>query len=81
MTTFTFRVEPLQAKQIGHLLHVDFNKVGLNEFMTGMNKELEHYDTLRRLGIAQKDALKAAGMITLDHLNEDPLYYTHNPRI
>jgi len=59
-----------QVKQVGDELEVDWSRISLEELTLGVNEELEHEDTL---GTA--DIVTMAG-IALDHLKEDPQYYT-----
>ena len=69
------KVSPQQAKAAGNSLFVDWKKVSVKTLVQGMNTELEHESTLRSLGVLEKDMLKAAARIALDHLAEDKQYY------
>lgn len=71
----TTKVSPQQAKTIGNSLFVDWKKVSVKTLTQGMSVELEHTETLRSLGIPEKDILKTAAKIALDHLSEDSQYY------
>jgi RadC-like JAB domain-containing protein/uncharacterized protein DUF5661 len=53
------------AKKIGNELRVDWRDIPFDEFRVGIEEEQEHTDDLR-----------VAAQIALDHLREDPRYYT-----
>jgi hypothetical protein len=57
------------AKKLGEELKLDWSKYDLEEFRMGIEEELEHK------GVTHGD-LKMTARIALDHLNEDPNYYT-----
>ena len=57
------------CKQVGDSLGVDWKKYDLDEFCNGMFDEQEH------LNEVDGDEKKIAGIV-LDHLREDPKYYT-----
>jgi hypothetical protein len=57
------------ARDTGNSLGVDWEKVDFNEFMKGMNVELEHADITRGAPIL-------TAKIALAHLKELPDYYT-----
>lgn len=67
------KVSLQQAKVAGNSLFVDWKKVSVKTLAQGMNVELEHEETLAKLGVT--DILKAAASIALDHLAEDVHYY------
>jgi len=58
-----------EALQIAQQLGVDFSKVDKSEFIKGYDVEHEHGETVGN----NKEII---AKITLDHLNEDPKYYT-----
>lgn len=60
-----------EAKAVADSLNIDFSKVDytLSAFRAGMEVELEH------ASVTHKEAIKT-GKIALDHLREDPKYYT-----
>lgn len=63
-----FRITKEKAKEIGYKYRINFNVVPFNEFLTGLNIELEHSN------ITHND-LKKTVKIALAHLEEDPRYY------
>jgi hypothetical protein len=63
------------AKEIGRALGVDFSKVSLAEFRTGLDVELEHGRINPKTDVSHDDEL-LTGKIALAHLNEYPDYYT-----
>lgn len=58
-----------QAKEIGDKLKIDWKKYPLEEFVMGMNEELEHRD------ITHGDPIETA-KIVIAHLKEDKHYYS-----
>lgn len=62
-----------QAINIGNALSVDWSKYRLDQFVVGINVEMEHERTVRRVG--GTDPQLVAGMIAIDHLSEYPDYY------
>jgi hypothetical protein len=63
------RMTPEQAKEIGDRLGVDWDTIDLNEFTEGLGEEHEHAETV-------ENDLDTMARIALDHLKEDPQYYT-----
>jgi hypothetical protein len=65
-----------EAKEAAEQLGIDFGKVGYTpeEFLEGMNIELEHGTVDARTNVSNDDALTTA-KIALAHLNETHLYY------
>ena len=61
---------PEEAKQVGDDLKVDWNTISLDELTMGMNEEIEHSESL---GTSSPITM---AMIAIDHLEEDPQYYT-----
>lgn len=64
-----------EAKQIGNLLGVTWDKFDIDQFKLGMETELEH-GTVNLLTNITNDDLVTTGKIALAHLNELPDYYT-----
>jgi len=58
-----------QAKTIGDEIGVDWSQVDLEEFRMGLGVEFEHRNTV-------DFNLKKMALVALDHLAEDPKYYT-----
>ena len=56
------------------VLNIDFSKFSLDEFLTGINIELEH-GTINPLTNVTNDDLITTAKIALAHLNEFPNYY------
>ena len=48
----------------------------LNEFQNGLNVEREHTGTFRNFMRPEMDELNMLSLVVLDHLREDPHYYT-----
>ena len=59
-----------QARAVGALLGVDWSRINIEQFRQGLEDEEEHEE------VTGGDP-KLIGQIALDHLNEDPEYYTH----
>jgi hypothetical protein len=57
------------AIELGERIGVDWEKITIEEFMAGLQDEQEHFDTTKG------DEITMAN-IALDHLQEDPQYYT-----
>lgn len=57
-----------------NLLNVKFDKFGIQEFLDGINIELEH-GTINPLTNVTNDDLLLTAKIALAHLNEFPNYY------
>ncbi len=64
------------ALKVGENLDVDWDKIDLEEFIIGMNVELEHGTQDEKTNITDDDPIKTA-KIVLGHLNEDGKYYTN----
>ena len=56
------------------ILGVTFDKYTLEEFLTGMNIELEHGTVKLKTNVTNDDLIMSA-KIALAHLNEFPNYY------
>ncbi len=63
------------AKQIGNDLGIDWNEVNLEEFLKGINVELEHGTKYPETNITKNDQ-GLTGKIAWAHLKEFPDYYT-----
>ena len=61
----------------GNKLNVKFDKFTLNDFLTGINIELEHGKENPITNVTNSDLLTTA-KIALAHLNEYPNYYNPN---
>ncbi len=68
-----------QAKEIAEKLNVDFKTAGFTaeEFLEGMNIELEH-GTVDPATNVTNDAPLTTAKIAMAHLNENPMYYDDN---
>ena len=66
-----------EAKEIAHLLNIDFSKVkyDLEQFRMGLDVELEHGRKSPNTNVTNDDPI-ITGKIALAHLNEIPDYYT-----
>ena len=62
------------AVDIANKLGVTFNKFSINDFLTGINIELEH-GTVNPFTNVTNDDLEMTAKIALAHLNEYPNYY------
>jgi hypothetical protein len=69
-----------EAKRIGDQLNIDWNIVDINEFLMGLNVELEHGSRDANTNITNNDPI-LTGKIALAHLNESSDYYTRLKRI
>lgn len=78
MNEENLRVNSALADQIRSELHAE--RFDLEEFRLGLQTEMEHVPTLYKYA-PDADILEFAGAITLDHLNEDPKYYSHKRSI
>jgi Protein of unknown function (DUF5661) len=63
------------AKRVGDVLHVNWQRIDLEQFRKGMDVELEHGRENPTTDITHDDAV-TTGKIALAHLNEFPDYYT-----
>ncbi|MBU4332437.1 hypothetical protein KKD19_01600 [Patescibacteria group bacterium] len=64
-----------QAKEIGEKLGLDWTKFDVEQFLMGMDVELEHGTVDPATNVSNDDPL-TTGKIALAHLNEFPDYYT-----
>jgi len=63
-----------EAKEIGEKLGIKWENFDVNQFMRGMNVELEHGLRDSETNVTKDDALMT-GKIALAHLKEFPDYY------
>ncbi|MDD3453363.1 MAG: hypothetical protein PHN42_03750 [Bacilli bacterium] len=61
---------------ISKILNVDFNNFNINDFLTGINIELEHGLINPNTNVTNDNLLLTA-KIALAHLNEFPNYYNN----
>jgi hypothetical protein len=71
MKTFT----EIDAKKIGNTLKIDWEKVSLDQFIKGLNVELEHGAIDKKTNVTDDNG-KVTGEIAWAHLKEFPDYYT-----
>lgn len=64
-----------EAVEIAKLLNVDFEKICMEEFLMGLNVELEHGTKFKETNITFDDPIMT-GKIALAHLNEKGDYYS-----
>jgi hypothetical protein len=64
-----------EAKNIGELLGIDWNKFDIEQFRMGMDVELEHGLCNEQTNVTDDNPI-ITGKIALAHLNELPDYYT-----
>lgn len=63
--------------KVAQKLNIDFTKFSLQDFITGINIELEHGLINPLTNVTNNDLLTTA-KIALAHLNEFPNYYNQN---
>jgi len=73
MTKKRFSAE--EAKKIGDVLHIDWNRFDVEQFRKGLDVELEHGQRDLDTNVTNDDPIMT-GKIALAHLNEFPDYYT-----
>lgn len=73
MSKKTFTAE--EAKKIGDMLGIKWDKWNVEQFRMGMDVELEHGTRDPHTNVTNDDPL-TTGKIALAHLNEIPDYYT-----
>jgi hypothetical protein len=68
-----------EAMETAHKLGIDFSKTAFtpDEFLEGMNIELEHGTVDGHTNVTNDDPL-ATGKIALAHLTEIPIYYNEH---
>src|SRR3989344_6236662 len=62
------------ARRVGNQLDIDWSQINIEQFLAGMNVELEHGLVHEKTNITNDNDL-LTGKIALAHLNEDPEYY------
>lgn len=70
------KVSKEEALEVGKELGLNWDKVSFDQFLDGMNVELEHGSKLGKETNVTKDDLVATGKIALAHLEEIPDYYS-----
>ncbi len=70
----------VQAKEIGELLGIKWDRFDVEQFRRGMDVELEHGKRNPHTNVTDDDPL-TTGKIALAHLNEFPDYYTRLDRM
>lgn len=63
------------AKRVGDILKVDWERIDVEQFRQGMDIELEHGRISPETDVTHDDTV-LTGKIALAHLNEFPDYYT-----
>lgn len=63
-----------KAKEVGEKLGIKWDKFDVDQFMRGMNVELEHGARDPSTNVTMDDSI-TTGKIALAHLNEFPDYY------
>lgn len=76
MRTFTAD----EARVIGGQIGIDFHKIDLEQFRTGLSVELEHGRLHHETNVTNDDELMT-GKIAWAHLMEIPDYYTRLTRM
>ena len=69
-----------QARAIGNLIGVDWNKYDLEQFRMGLAVELEHGAHDPQTNVTGSDPI-LTGKIALAHLKEVPDYYTRLKKV
>lgn len=67
-------IDIYDAVIIANKLNIKFNKFNINDFITGLNIELEHGKNNNITNITNNDH-ELTAKIALAHLNEHPNYY------
>lgn len=62
------------ALKAANILNINFDKFSLQDFLTGINIELEHGLTNPSTNVTDNDLIRTS-KIALAHLNEFPNYY------
>lgn len=63
------------AKEIGDYLGINWDEVSIDEFLIGLDVELEHGSRYPETNVTENDP-KLTGKIAWAHLKEFPDYYT-----
>jgi len=64
-----------QAKEIGEMIGINWNKFKIEQFRMGLDIELEHGTIAPHTNVTDNEPL-VTGKIALAHLSEYPDYYT-----
>lgn len=64
-----------QAAKLGKQFKINFKVIPFNEWVFGLNVELEHGSRFGKMTDVTKNKLGATAMIAMAHLIEDPRYY------
>jgi hypothetical protein len=64
-----------EAAKLGHIYKINFDVVPFEEFIFGLNTELEHGDKLSKLTNVTNNNKHTTFAIVCAHLMEDPRYY------
>lgn len=64
-----------QAKEIGEMIGINWNRFNIEQFRMGLDVELEHGRISPNTNVTDNDSL-IIGKIALAHLDEYPDYYT-----
>jgi sensor domain CHASE-containing protein len=68
------QISPVEAKQIGESLHIDWNQVDLEQFRQGLMENLEPV-TLDPATGSSFDGVLLTGKVVLAHMQEFPDYF------
>ena len=63
------------VKEVGERLKIDFDKIPFNEFLKGVEVEMEHKDLAPTKDLTGKRDVEFFAKIALVHLKESPKYY------
>ena len=64
----------MDAKYASEVLNINFNKFSIEDFLNGINIELEHGTVSPKTNVTDNDLI-VTSKIALAHLNEFPNYY------
>ena len=67
-------LKPMAIK-IAKKYKIDLDTIPINEFLFGLNVELEHGNKLSKLTNVTKNSIDFTSKIVIAHLLEDPRYY------
>ena len=70
----------MDAKYASEVLNINFNKFSIEDFLNGINIELEHGLINPNTNVTNNDLILSA-KIALAHLNEYPNYYNKDYEI
>lgn len=69
------KITQTEGKKLGKYYNINFDIVPLNEWIEGLNIELEHGTKYGNLTNITNNNLKITGKIVIAHLLENPRYY------